>query len=454
MRYRNVIFDLDGTLTDSGEGIKNSAKYAFARLGLPVPEDGELRKMVGPPLSVGFSVLGVREEQVSEAVRLYRLRYNEGGGKYENRVYDGVEDCLNALKAAGLKLFVGTSKPEPLAREILSDFHLAPYFDYIAGASWDKSRQNKDDVLAYLLSVVGGADGTVMVGDTHYDVRGAHARGLPCVGVSWGYGTRKELREAGADALIDTPEELLTYLLWGGTHMNEQTNRDSETLIAFWDQALKLSDADRAEAGQAGPEDYMMLAPAEKPFLAAQSLGGRSKVLDYGCGLGWAAIAAAKAGCKDVTAVDPAAGAVESAAFCAALFGVADRVHTETIPVDWLKTVPDGTYDGFISINVLDVVPPEVAETIVREAARIVTKDAVVIFGMNYYMTPERAAEKGEELVDGCRVYQDGVLRLVSRTDAEWEAAFAPYFAVERLEYYAWPGEEQETRRLYFLRKH
>ena len=211
--YRAVVFDLDGTLTDSGEGIKNSARYAFERLGLPVPPETELRKMVGPPLSVGFSVLGVPQKQIPEAVRLYRERYNEGGGKYENRVYDGIGDCLNALKTAGMRLYVGTSKPEPLAKEILSGFHLASYFDYIAGATWDGSRQNKDDVLAYLLSVIGGADGAVMVGDTHYDVRGAHARNLPCIGVTWGYGTREELQNAGADALSDTPEKLLTILL-------------------------------------------------------------------------------------------------------------------------------------------------------------------------------------------------------------------------------------------------
>ena len=101
----------------------------------------------------------------------------------------------------------------------------------------------------------------------------------------------------------------------------------------------------------------------------------------------------------------------------------------------------------------LDVVPSEIAETIVKEAARVVTKDAAVIVGMNHYMTPEHAAEKGVELVDGCRVYQDGVLRLVSHTDAEWEAIFAPCFSVERLAYYAWPGEEEETRRLFFLRR-
>ena len=211
MRYRSVIFDLDGTLTDSGEGIKNSAKYAFEELGLPIPAETELRKMVGPPLSVGFPLLGVPDALVPEAIRLYRVRYNEGGGKYENRVYDGIEDCLKALKAAGLTLYVGTSKPESLAREILSGFGLARHFAYIAGASWDASRQNKDDVLQYLLTVVGGADGAVMVGDTHYDVRGAHERNLPCVGVTWGYGTREEL--INADALADTPEELLTILL-------------------------------------------------------------------------------------------------------------------------------------------------------------------------------------------------------------------------------------------------
>ena len=213
MRHPHVIFDLDGTLTDSGEGIINSAAYAFEQLGLAVPDRAALRKMVGPPLSVGFPLLGMPQMQVDEAIRLYRVRYNEGGGKYENRVYDGIEDCLKRLSAAGFRLYVGTSKPETLAREILTGFGLTPYFTYVAGASWDRSRQNKDDVLKYLLTVVGGANGAIMVGDTHYDVIGAHALDLPCIGATWGYGTREELQEAGADALADAPEELLPYPL-------------------------------------------------------------------------------------------------------------------------------------------------------------------------------------------------------------------------------------------------
>ena len=129
------------------------------------------------------------------------------------------------------------------------------------------------------------------------------------------------------------------------------------------------------------------------------------------------------------------------------------RTVIEDSVVDWLKTVPDDTYDGLISVNVLDVVPPEIAAEIVREAARVVTKDAVVIIGLNFCMTPEMAAERGVALTeDGC-LSMGGVLRLVSHTDAEWEAIFAPYFAVERLEYFAWPGEETETRRLFFLRR-
>ena len=227
---------------------------------------------------------------------------------------------------------------------------------------------------------------------------------------------------------------------------------DDQVLIEFWDKALALSEEDR-QACQEEEADWRELAPSEKLFRAAESLGQKKKVLDYGCGNGWAGIIAAKSGCPDVTAVDVSAGPVEAAQFFAGLFGAGDRMQVRCEAPDWLAGVPAGTYDGLICSNVLDIVPPETAEAILREAARVVTADADVIIGLNYYLSPEKAAARGLELQDGCKLYVDGVLRLVSRSDGEWAEIFSPYFTVERLEYFAWPGEETETRRLFRLRK-
>ncbi len=212
MRYQDVIFDLDGTLTDSAEGILNSAEYAFEQLGIPLPGREKMRMMVGPPLAYSFPRLGAPPELVDEVIRLYRYRYNDLGGKFENRVYPGVEEMLGKLRRSGLRLLLGTSKPELFAREILDRFSLSQHFSCIAGATLDRSRENKSDVLRYLLSFADPAGRAVMVGDTRYDVEGAHELGIPCVGVTWGYGPLEELESAGADAIVNSPAELLAYL--------------------------------------------------------------------------------------------------------------------------------------------------------------------------------------------------------------------------------------------------
>lgn len=236
--------------------------------------------------------------------------------------------------------------------------------------------------------------------------------------------------------------------------MNEQTMRDNETLRRFWDGVFAVSEAEKEEIRKSGAGPWEELAPSEKLLKAACGLGGKRKVLDYGCGNGWAAIAAAKSGCLDVTAAEIAPNAVEATRFLAQLFDVDDRVHPVCIGEDWLSTVPAETYDGFFCSNVLDTVPPETAEAILREAARVVTPDAEVLIGLNYRLSPEAAAEKGMPLTDGCKAYLDGVLRLVSRTDAEWEAFFAPYFTVIALEYFTWTGEPAgKDRRLFRLRR-
>lgn len=231
------------------------------------------------------------------------------------------------------------------------------------------------------------------------------------------------------------------------------TEQDNKALIEFWDQALLLSEDETVDDYSNDPDEWKQLAPSEKLFEAACSLGRKKKVLDYGCGNAWAGIIAAKSGCPDVTAVDVATGPVRTAEFYAGYFGVTGALKAQCVPTDWLQNVPDNTYDGFVCSNVIDVVPTETAEAIISEAARIVTGNAAVIIGMNYYMSPEACAARGIELAEGNKLYVDGVLRLVSRSDDEWKSIFAPYFTVERLEHFAWPGEQTEARRLFYLRK-
>lgn len=227
--------------------------------------------------------------------------------------------------------------------------------------------------------------------------------------------------------------------------------QDNQTLINFWDQAFTQSEEEALIPNT--KEDWKNLAPSEKLFLAAHSLGQRKKVLDYGCGSGWAAIIAAKSGCPDVTAVDAAPAAVRSARLNAARYGVAGQIRFERAGADWLQSLSSETYDGLFCSNVLDVIPPETAEEIIRESARIIRRDATVIIGMNYFLYPEDAASREIKLADGNRLYVDGVLRLVSRTDDEWKQIFSPWYITERLDHFAWPGETKESRRLFRLRK-
>ena len=232
-----------------------------------------------------------------------------------------------------------------------------------------------------------------------------------------------------------------------------KTDEDNRTLIGFWDKALQMSDEDKQGEMQNSPDSWKEMAPSEKLFKTAEALGKCGKVLDYGCGNAWAGIIAAKSGCPDVTAADVIKGGVDTAKFFADFFGVSDRLHVRLIGTDWLSSVPDETYDGMICSNVLDVVPIETSQDIIIQLARVAKKGAQVGIGLNFYMSPEKAKERGIELADGKLLYVDGVLRMVSLSDEEWAKRFAPYFEIESLEHFAWPGESVETRRLFHLRK-
>lgn len=208
---KSILFDLDGTLTDSGEGIINCAKMTLERFGLPIPSPDELRTFVGPPLGDSFMKYGVPADRVEEAIAVFRSRYLPIG-KFENHPYPGIRELLETLKAQGHKLYVATSKPEVTAVEVLEHFNLASFFDRICGATFDQSRVSKSDVIAFLLEQIGADTDAVMVGDTAFDVTGAAAHGIPTIGVSWGYGKVADMKKAGAAAIADTPEMLLALL--------------------------------------------------------------------------------------------------------------------------------------------------------------------------------------------------------------------------------------------------
>ena len=211
MTPKAIFFDLDGTLTDSGEGIMNCATLALEYFGLPVPSRQEMRVFVGPPLDQTFIKYGVPADKTDEAIRVFRSRYTTIG-KFENFPYPGIAQMLQTLKAQGHRLFVATSKPEVLANEVLAHFELAQYFEQIAGATLDGSRSHKADVITYLLSLTGDVGQTVMVGDTAFDVTGAAAHGIPTIGVSWGYGEVADMENAGAIAIAHTTDELIALL--------------------------------------------------------------------------------------------------------------------------------------------------------------------------------------------------------------------------------------------------
>lgn len=211
--YNTLLFDLDGTLTDPFDGITNSVLYALKKCGIAETDRKKLAAFIGPPLMESFQVFyGMSEGAARRAVACYREYYADKG-IFENRVYDRIPETLAALAARGKKLYVATSKPEFFAEKILEHFQLAPYFSGVAGATMDKTRTRKADVIAYALGRFSLPQAqSVMIGDRMHDVAGAKQNKLPCIGVLYGFGSREELLAAGADMLAETPEALLPLL--------------------------------------------------------------------------------------------------------------------------------------------------------------------------------------------------------------------------------------------------
>lgn len=215
MKYKYMLFDLDGTLTDPMIGITRSVQYALRSYGIEEPDLGKLCPFIGPPLKDSFmKFYGFPEEQAREAIDRYR-EYFAVTGLFENKEYPGIHEMLGELKKQGATLLVATSKPELFARQILEHFHMDSYFTFIGGADMEETRARKGDVIRYVLENSGITDVSqaVMIGDREHDILGAKENEMDSIGVLYGYGDLEEHEAAGADAVAATVEELKEMLL-------------------------------------------------------------------------------------------------------------------------------------------------------------------------------------------------------------------------------------------------
>lgn len=217
MKFKYILFDLDGTITESDPGIMNSVAYALEKMGYEEKDREKLKRFIGPPLTDSMmKYYGMSEEDAAKAVRYYREYYTEKG-IFENSVYDGFDESIKRLKEQGLILAVATSKPEPFARRIAEHFGFTGDYACVCGATMDEARIRKADVIRYALNTLEITEEekhqVLMVGDREHDVLGAKENGLSCMGVLYGYGDRKELEEAGADYIAKTTAEVAEIIL-------------------------------------------------------------------------------------------------------------------------------------------------------------------------------------------------------------------------------------------------
>lgn len=207
-----VVFDLDGTLTQSEEGIFNCALYTADRLGVPRPDTATLRKFVGPPLKWGFQeYMGLNDEQAERALAIYRERYATIG-LFENRVYPGIRRLLRTLKQEGWYVAIATGKPDIPAKRIMAHFRLERYFDRIIGTN---ERLGPDKPKLITEALPARYDEAWMVGDRLFDVEGGRALGIHTIGVGYGYGTEEELRQAGCEVYAPTVQDVIDTLCPG-----------------------------------------------------------------------------------------------------------------------------------------------------------------------------------------------------------------------------------------------
>lgn len=212
MRYKYIIFDLDGTLTDPYEGITNSVRYAMAQMKKPIPDGVELGIFIGPPLYYSFEhYMGLTKEESVLAVDEYRVYYKDRG-LYENKIYGGIADLLLKIREGGGMNMTGTAKPQIFAEEVLRDVGIHQYFNAISGADMREAHTSKEHIIRRAMQLAGISEDEykycLMVGDRKFDIEGAKLCGIDSAGITWGYGDRAELEAEGATYVVDTVSEL------------------------------------------------------------------------------------------------------------------------------------------------------------------------------------------------------------------------------------------------------
>ncbi|MBR2062437.1 MAG: HAD-IA family hydrolase [Anaerotignum sp.] len=210
LKQNIILFDLDGTLTDSAEGVIRACQYMQEKLGFEVWPAENLKFIVGPPLMKTFMEdFGMEQEMAEKAMVTYREYYTTIG-LFENKVYPGVVEMLADLKAKGKRMAVATSKKESLAVTILNHFDIAKYFEVIGGDARELGRDTKAKVIDYVLETMQAEkEDVIMVGDRKFDIEGAHALGIPCIAVEFGYGDREEFEAYNADFIAATAEDVV-----------------------------------------------------------------------------------------------------------------------------------------------------------------------------------------------------------------------------------------------------
>lgn len=213
--YQNILFDLDGTITDSEKGITNSVAYALQKFDIPTENPSDLRKFIGPPLQDSFEKFHqFTKNDASKAVEYYREYYNDKG-IFENYVFDGIENLLYQLKLKDKNLVVATSKPEYYANIIIKHFKLDDYFSLIVGSNMDGTRAKKNEIIQHVMNSleIKHPNDSIMIGDREFDIIGAKQNQMKSIGVLFGFGSNEELENAGADHIVNTVQDLSNLLL-------------------------------------------------------------------------------------------------------------------------------------------------------------------------------------------------------------------------------------------------